>query len=179
METKGMKPDISAVLKVLAVCMDRYRYVLLILATGVILMVVPLGKSSEVKEETKKPVWTEPSVTEIERQLEELLTQVDGAGETKVMLTLQKGTSYEYQSDSVVQRETDSQKEETQMVFASDSNGADAPVLIGVTYPVFQGAVVVCQGADRPSVQLAVINAVSSLTGLRSEHIAVIKMKGN
>jgi len=173
------KWDMSAVGKAITARMDKGKYVLLILLLGVILMVLPTGRKSEtvnMKEET--PI-ADISVSALEKQLEALLSQIEGAGETKVMLTLHKGTAYEYQADTVVRKETDSREEETQTVFASGSNGTDAPVLIGVTYPVFQGAVVVCRGADRPSVQLAVIDAVSSLTGLRSEHIAVIKMKGN
>ena len=41
----------------------------------------------------------------------------------------------------------------------------------------FLGAVVVCQGADDPQVRLQVIDAVSKATGLRSNCIAVLKMK--
>ena len=39
------------------------------------------------------------------------------------------------------------------------------------------GAVVVCQGADQPSVRLDVTNAVAAYTGLGSDKISVIKMK--
>lgn len=39
------------------------------------------------------------------------------------------------------------------------------------------GAVVVCQGADQPSVRLDVTNAVAAYTGLGSDQISVIKMK--
>ena len=39
------------------------------------------------------------------------------------------------------------------------------------------GAVVVCQGADLPSVCLDVTNAVAAYTGLGSDKISVIKMK--
>jgi len=41
-----------------------------------------------------------------------------------------------------------------------------------------EGALVVCDGAERASVRLAVTQAVSSLTGLGSNKIAVVKMKG-
>ena len=44
-------------------------------------------------------------------------------------------------------------------------------------YPVYQGAVVVCEGAERAAVRLAIVEAVSSLTGLGSDKISVIKMK--
>jgi len=39
------------------------------------------------------------------------------------------------------------------------------------------GAVVVCEGAENPTVQWNVTNAVSAYTGLGSDKISVIKMK--
>ena len=44
-------------------------------------------------------------------------------------------------------------------------------------YPVYKGAVVVCEGADHASVKLNIVQAVSSLTGLGSDKITVLKMK--
>ena len=41
-----------------------------------------------------------------------------------------------------------------------------------------EGAVVVCAGADSARVRLEVTNAVSAYTGLRSDHIIVMKMTG-
>ena len=45
-------------------------------------------------------------------------------------------------------------------------------------YPQFRGALVVCQGADDPAVRLAVIEAVSALTGLGSDRVCVIRGGG-
>ena len=52
------------------------------------------------------------------------------------------------------------------------------PAVQSTVYPTYQGALVVCDGAERASVRLAVTQAVSSLTGLGSNKIAVVKMKG-
>ena len=43
--------------------------------------------------------------------------------------------------------------------------------------PVYQGAIILCQGADSPSVRLAITQAVSKVTGLPTDRIAVLKMK--
>ena len=43
--------------------------------------------------------------------------------------------------------------------------------------PLYRGAVVVCEGGDRAAVVQAVKAAVSSLTGLKSDEITVMKMK--
>jgi hypothetical protein len=39
------------------------------------------------------------------------------------------------------------------------------------------GAVIVCQGADKPVVRLAIVEAVADATGLSTDTITVLKMK--
>jgi stage III sporulation protein AG len=46
-----------------------------------------------------------------------------------------------------------------------------------VLAPQYLGAIVVCQGADRSDVRLAIVEAVSALTGLGADKISVLKMK--
>ena len=45
-------------------------------------------------------------------------------------------------------------------------------------YPVFQGALVVCEGADQAQVRLAMTQAVSALTGLGTDRITICKGTG-
>ncbi len=89
------------------------------------------------------------------------------------MLTKASGTTTEYQQD-IEQLEAQERTELRRQTVLVD----DAPIAVRTTYPVYQGAVIVCQGADRASVKLDIIRAVSSLTGLGSDKIIVIKMKG-
>lgn len=86
------------------------------------------------------------------------------------MLTLADGGEAVYQVDETVRDEG----REEQTVLADK-----APVLVQTRQPRFQGAVVVCEGADRAAVKLAVTEAVASLTGLGSGKIAVVKMKSS
>ena len=99
-----------------------------------------------------------------------LLGKIDGAGAVDVMLTLADGGEAVYQVDETVRDEG----REEQTVLADK-----APVLVQTRQPRFQGAVVVCEGADRAAVKLAVTEAVASLTGLGSGKIAVVKMKSS
>ena len=55
---------------------------------------------------------------------------------------------------------------------ASDS-GEDMPLVTRQTYPVYRGALVVCQGGDRAEVRLAVTQAVTALTGLSADRVTV------
>ena len=43
--------------------------------------------------------------------------------------------------------------------------------------PRYRGALIVCQGADRSAVKLAVVEAVANVTGISADRITVLKMK--
>lgn len=47
----------------------------------------------------------------------------------------------------------------------------------GVVYPRYQGALIVCDGAGDAKTQMAVLEAVTALTGLRSDAVTVLKRK--
>ena len=72
--------------------------------------------------------------------------------------------------DSEVQRDRD-------VVTLNRGSGYEDVVVTEQTYPVYQGAVVVCQGAGDSGVHLAVVQAVSVLTGLGSDKITVVQWK--
>ena len=146
----------------------KYRIAILAALLGLLLLLWPTGSRREtVKTETAASGF---SLAETEEKLEALLCQIDGAGAVDVMLTLADGGEAVYQVDETVR---DGGREE-QTVLADK-----APVLVQTRQPRFQGAVVVCEGADRAAVKLAVTEAVASLTGLGSGKIAVVKMKSS
>ena len=65
-----------------------------------------------------------------------------------------------------------SRKFETVLV---DGANGDEVVVRRTISPIYRGALVVCGGGDRPSVRLAVTQAVSALTGLPASRVAVEK----
>ena len=56
-------------------------------------------------------------------------------------------------------------------------DGGEGPVIASVSGPEYQGAVIVCDGAESPQVRLELTEAVRSLTGISSDHIKISKMK--
>ena len=155
--------------------MKKYKYVALVLLLGIALLMLP--ESKEKKPETKQVQSDDASYAQsMQERLAQMLTQIEGAGRVEVMLSLAYGTRTEYQSD--IHRDVDGERtnEEHKTVILSEGSAYDKAAVSAVRYPQFQGAVVVCQGADRPSVRLDIIHAVSALTGLGSDRITVVKM---
>ena len=148
--------------RTLMAVIKKYKYTALILLLGVGLMLWPqTGEKPQGNAACENP--------DLEVRLETLLSQVEGAGEVRVLLTYAKGISYEYQTDQKSETET-----ETVLV---SNGGTQTPVTVTTQYPTYQGALILCQGADSAAVRLDIIEAVSDLTGLGSDKISVIKMK--
>ena len=152
----------------------QFRYPMLVIVLGICLMIVPVEK-----KQAKKTV-KEDTVTEVDLavQMEELLSMVEGAGKVRVLLTLENGPINQFQENIKTGSGSSNIQKQTETVLVS-VDGEEQPVTVKTTYPTYKGAVVVCQGAERASVKLKLIQAVSSLTGLSSDHITVVKMQGD
>ena len=93
------------------------------------------------------------------------------------MLSLRTGAETVYQTDTKRSSGESGDTQETTTVLCTQSGSSKTPLVKKTEYPVYQGAVVVCAGADSAQVRLAIVEAVSSLTGLGSDKITVVKMK--
>jgi len=163
----------------------KYRYALIVVAVGIVLILLPTGKKSGVGE-PPKPSEGEMvyDTAEMERRICRLLGKASGVGRIEVMLTLKSDMEYVYadEYDTSVSRrgsdgEVDSSKSErVNYKTIRDGSGGESPILLKRLYPEYKGAVVICDGADNAAVKLRILSAISSLTGLRSDAITIIKM---
>lgn len=153
--------------------LKKYRYVLIILLVGILLMLLPADGG---KEETIAPAVTVETQS-LQDSLTALLEQVSGAGKVAVLLTESVGeeTVYQVNEDSSTGENSRDIRRET--VLISDAGREKAGLVRQVKAPTYLGAVVVCQGADSAAVRLAIVEAVKSATGLSSDCISVLKMK--
>ncbi len=152
----------------------KYRWAALILAVGLILMMVP--QTSEAPQ--KETAVTEPvQTTDLASLLEEVLCQLEGAGKVTVLLTQASGEERYYQTDSDSREQKDSMDRQAETVIITDSQRSQQGLLRRIDPPRYLGAVVVCQGADRAHIRLAIVDAVGTATGLTSDKISVLKMK--
>ena len=171
-----------------AAFLQKYRYPVLILVIGLVLLALPSKKkaSTAPAEQTSAQTETLPAVqtdycARTERSLAQILSQIDGAGQVRVMLTLASGPQTVYQTDSEEQTQTDGtqssavRRQET--VILSRGSSYNEPAVVGTQYPVFRGALIVSEGADSPAVRYQLASAVSALLGIGTDRITVVKMK--
>ena len=153
----------------------RYKFVAMILFAGLVLMMLPSGNDSGRTEQEKQE--ESYSLAQTEHRLEEILKNMQGVGQVDVMLTLKSGSTLELAKDSSLSIRDEETKRESDVVTISGGGGSEEVVITQQRYPLYQGAVVVCEGGSNSSVRLAVIEAVSVLTGLGSDRISIVQWK--
>lgn len=135
---------------------------IIICIIGIVLMLIPTSGGDEPKKEDDSYQRT------LTERTENLLALVEGAGRVKVMITFSdKGQSYPV---------TDVTEEGNRVQEKTVSSSGHVAVA-RETYPSVRGVVVVCEGAENPSVREAIVNAVAALTGAMLHNIRVLKMK--
>lgn len=166
--------DVASWSKKITGFIKKYKYAVLVLFIGIGLMMVPedmLRKEPAVEQTvSQEPVG-------MNERLAEILSQIDGAGSVNVLLTVRAGeeTLYHTDCDSVVSDSSTSTQ--TTVVTVTTSGKEETGLVRQINPPQYLGAIIVCQGGDSPSVRLAIIDAVSKVTGLNSDRISVLKMK--
>lgn len=154
----------------------KYRYVILILGIGLVLMTIP-GGNNRTEEDAPVSVSDPTAEPLLEEKLSSVLSQVHGAGSVRVILTVAQGEETVYQTNKNETNNTDSSSSGMDTVTITDGDRNQTGLIRQINPVVYQGAIIVCQGADDPAVRLAIVDAVSKLTGLGANRISVLKMK--
>lgn len=160
--------DIGALRQKAVEWIGKYKFVILILLVGVGLMLIPTGKKQEKPVESVAEQASQKQT--LADELEEILTNIQGAGRVQVMLTMRAGEQTVYQTDTPATDRQDT-------VIITDEDRAQGGLVQQIIAPTYRGAIILCEGAESASVCLAITEAVSKVTGLDSSQISVLKMK--
>lgn len=151
--------------------LGRYKYALLVVALGAVLLLLPTGAGEKDQEEQASAELADSFDLEaFEEKLEQALSQIDGAGSTSVVLTLDGGSRQVLAQD--LDRDSDGGGTATTVTVGRGS-GSQTVVPLQTLAPSFRGALVVCPGGGDPQVRLRLVEAVSALTGLGSDRISI------
>ncbi len=151
--------------------LEKYRTVMIVLAVGVALMLFPTGERQHDSDIASREAGASESfeLEAFEQRLARTLSQIDGAGETTVMLTL-KSSSRQVLAQNL---EQNGERTISTAVTVGKLGSDQAVVPLQTVAPQFQGALVICPGGGDPQVRLRLVEAVTALTGLGSSHISV------
>lgn len=157
----------------------KYRYVLLVILAGVVLLLLPTGGKEQESGTAETAAVSAQALDTgaLEEKLERALSRVRGAGEVDVVLSVEAGPRQIWAMDRKREQEADAVREEESAVILSRGSGQEETVPVQQISPRFRGALVVCSGGDDPSVRLAMTEAVSAITGLSTDKISICKGK--
>ena len=122
----------------------------------------------------------------LEERLEELVESMEGAGEARVMVTLEQGalqvyaterkedTQLEDDYDTGAAKRRDSTEESYLLV--EDSSGRKQALPTTTVEPQIRGVTVVCAGAEDPQVAARVTEGVTTALGISSNRVCVIRL---
>jgi stage III sporulation protein AG len=155
--------------------LDKYKFPLIIFSLGILFILLSpvITKNEQLQEFTDE----QTNILSVEEQLEMILSSVKGAGKVQVMLSITRGEETLYQTDQDQSINQDKTSTKIDTVTVTDSDRNEVGLVKQVNPPHYSGAVVVCQGANNPNIKLSIIDAVSKLTGLGTDKIAVLEMK--
>lgn len=154
--------------------LGKYKYPVLVLLVGLGLMLLP-DRSEPAPEQS---IAEAEPVRDLGAQLEGILSQIEGAGQVRVLLTEESGRETVYQTDSQSDSDDSGTRRTDDTVLVEDSSRTETGLVRQTLEPRYRGAVILCRGADQPRVKLAIVEAVRCVTGLRTDQISVQTMKG-
>jgi stage III sporulation protein AG len=165
--------------------LKKYKYIMVVLLVGLVLILLPTGSPAAKKDADRSAdMQTAFSLSQQEDRIAAALSKIEGAGKVIVVLTLKSSEEQVIARDESESKTSggtgDSAENSTEKssaaVIVSAGSSNETPVTLKYIYPEYQGALIVCEGADNAAVRLQLVKAVSGLTGLGTDKISVTKM---
>lgn len=159
---------------------------IILVAIAVLIMVLLLVSEFLTPENTENiskentEIYSSQYIEKTEKELEALLENISGAGEVKVMITLENcyenvfAKGYSEKNDS----KTDSQKSESEEEYIIIKNGSNNEecLVVKVYEPTVKGVAVIAQGAGNTQVKNAITQTVCALFDISTAKVSVEKM---
>ncbi|HKM04679.1 MAG TPA: stage III sporulation protein AG [Lachnospiraceae bacterium] len=133
---------------------------------------------------------TDTYINEMEQKLEEILSNMEGVGKVRVMITIHaskeeilekdipsiQSNSYEIDSDGGTRTITDATINES-TVYITDSEGNKNPYVVKTIQPDISGVVVIAAGGGNDTICKNITEIIQALFGIEAHKIKVVKMK--
>lgn len=115
---------------------------------------------------------------DIQKELEKIITQIDGAGKCSVMVTFDNATENVFAYNSTREKDDKGEKQSNEYVIVKN-NGDETPIVVKEIQPSIRGVIVVCEGGDNVKVKQDITESISCVFSIPSSRISVNKMSVN
>lgn len=151
-----------------------------IVAIGIVGMLLVMLSDSESSREvdnsyeySEMHLYTE---TELAQNIEKFISNIKGAGKSKVIVTYEyfEETVYIYDTDEQTQADGDTDMSRKCIVI--DTGDGEDGLKSKVLAPGIRGVAVVCQGGNNPTTKELIITSISALLNISTNKISVAPM---
>lgn len=151
----------------------------LLCGAAVLLAVLLLFPQTEKRADPPAEVRPADAVQSLEAALCALLGAMEGVDDVRVMLYPASSgeTVYAVHTDNTAENRDGqtSKKEKSSVVIVKNDRG-EGGLVVQTTAPAVSGAAVVCRGGGDPVIRERIVQTISALFGLSSNHISVMPM---
>lgn len=148
---------------------------------------ISLGSKVDTKAEEELPQQTSADTYKatLEQELTSIVSSIDGAGEVRILITMESTTEDVYAIERSIDDETESLVDESResaaaqyseddtYVKVKNQDGSESLVRLKQVMPRIRGVLVVCDGGDNSSVREKITQAVSSVLNISSGKVYV------
>lgn len=169
--------------KILYERIKKVKHIEIYLAVGlaviigcIYFMCIPVSKSNENNQQTQVDNVSAnfqssgEYIDYLENKLESVITRVKGAGDTDVILTLEKGFEYIYATEE----ETKTTSNGTNITSSSIVMVDGKPVIQEEIYPIIKGVLVIAKGADNIDVKMNIISIIQTVIDIDNSKINIM-----
>lgn len=107
----------------------------------------------------------------LENKLENVITSLKGVGETEVVVTLEKGFEYIYQTAEETRTSSNGTTVTSSHLVLVDGQ----PVITEEIYPVVKGIVVIADGSSDVTIKLDIINLILTMVDIDTSQIKIME----
>lgn len=143
----------------------KLYFTLAVLCIVLLLVMKPSSDKTEPTPAAEPPAPEQSYSEELERSLEEIISQIQGVGKVSVMVTVEGTAKKIYAADT---SESDSKTDEKTVIL-----GSKEALLESTEYPRVKGVLVVCSGGKSAAVKEKVVDAVSTVLEIPTSKVCV------
>lgn len=182
---KGKSEDTSKKFNLMKLFSGKYLKIAILCIVCIVAFILFLNVSNNsevsnaISSDTKYNYTTTMEYcTELERKLESVLSQINGAGNVSVMISVEGSPEIVYAVDSdtkVSNNNNGSTTTNSSSPIIVQTNGNSSPLILTENLPIVKGVIIVSSGANNIGIKLDILSAVSKLLDISTEKISVLK----
>ena len=144
---------------------------LIMISAAIIVLVLFLSATVSSKTSADSESDLNDYVGMLETKLSSRLSELDGAGKVKVIISVKSGMRNELATEKQVSAIGGEKTTETPVLISGK------PLILGEIYPEICGVIIMAKGADDVKVKLSLITAAQTFLDVDSSKIQVLPMK--